>query len=309
MSLSVVLIPVVLVALLLGVVLILVPQRRVLVSVNEQDFPRLSRLRDVNNTARIVGLLVGIAAITILSVIPPGRVGLGIILAPAIFAVTQILATLTAGVLTHDAARTMGTAGLEVRRIGKYLPARLSLLVASTTMILAVAMTWTTAMGVPDDMGRAGRAFSYSFDEFTVTIGPWPGSFYTIPMAVVLGFALVIAGITIGVTVRRPRNASDPEILRVDELVRARAVESVIAALGVAMAGSLFCVSFLVALLAIPQNSVPTLLRLAGWGAVVLEFAAMALTIWCVVLLLLPGAGTRFHTVRGIAVKKSGAAS
>lgn len=312
-SLVVLALPVFAVVILLGVVFIVVPRRRKLVSINEHEFPGLSRLSTVSSMARIVGLLVGIGTLTIIWLLGDAdRWGLTLFLAPAIFALTQIVATLVAGVLTHDAARTRGTAGLEVRRISTYLPTRLSVLVAATTAVLGLALAWATAVGVPDARGRAGRAFSYVIPgepTFTVTIGPWPGSFYSVPLAVALGLVLVIAGIAISVTVRRPRDASHPEIVRVDDLVRARAVESVLAAVGVGVAGTLFLVCILVSLLAIPQNTVPAVLRLPGWSAVALEFAAIAMAIWCTVLLLLPGAGTRVGQAQGRAVKNSEASS
>lgn len=312
-ALVVLVLPLLAVGVLLGITLIAVPRRRKLVAINEHDFPALSQLSAVNSTARVVGLFVGIGALTIIWVLGDVHsLGLTLFLAPAVFALTQILATVVAGVMTHDTARTRGTAGLEVRRIGTYLPKRLSVLVAATTIVLGLAMTWTTVVGVPDHMGHAGRAFSFAIPgepTFTATMGPWPGSFYAFPLAIALGLVLVIAGIAISVTVRRPRDASDPEIVRVDDLVRARAVESVLAAVGVGMAGTLFFVSVLVSNLAIPQNPMPTLLRLVGWSAVVLEFATMAMTIWCVVLLLLPGAGTRLGQAQGRAVEKSEASS
>ena len=313
MPTALIVIPLVLFALLLGTILIMVPRRRALVAINETDFPGLSRLRFVTNMARIIGLLAGIVVVAIIWLVRDlGRSGLSLFLAPAIFALTQIIATLVAGVLTHDAAKTLGTAGLEVRRVGSYLPRRLSALIAATTVVLALALTWTSATGVSDSMGHGGREFSFEIPgeaAVTATIGPWPGSFYSVPLAVALGLVLVVAGIAIIVTIRRPRNASDPEIVRVDDLVRARAVESVLAAVGVAMAGTLFCVSVLVATLAIPQNLVPDLLRLAGWSAVTLEAAAMAITIWCGVLLLLPGAGTRLGKARGRAQETAAEAS
>ncbi len=312
-SFAVLVLPLLAVATLVGVICTSVPRRRKIAVINEQEFPGLSRLRTVNGVARIIGLIVGIGVVTLVWLQRDAyRLGLAIFLVPAIFALTQILATLVAGVLTHDAARTAGSAGLEIRRIGTYLPKRLSVLVAATTVVLALALSWTTGVGVPDDMGRAGRAFSFRASgdpAFTATIGPWPGSFYAVPLTVALSIMLVLAWVAISITVRRPRDASDPEIVRVDDLVRARAVESILAAVGVGVAGTLFLVGVLVSTLAIPQNSVPALLRLAGWSGVLLEFAAMAMAIWCAVLLVLPGADSRLRQSHGSAAAKSEAPS
>ncbi|WP_233557998.1 hypothetical protein [Tessaracoccus antarcticus] len=283
--------PIVAIITLLAAVLIAVPRRRRLVTINEQDFPALARLRSVNTVARVVGLVVGILVVAMLA--NAERLGLGLLLSPAVFALTQVLATLVAGAVTHDAARTRGTAGLEVRRLRPYLPRGLTALAASATVILGLVLAWTTAVGAPDDMGRDGRSFTYSYPCDTVCtagFGPWPGSYYAVPLAVLLAIVVALAVATVLVTVRRPRDASDPEIVRVDDVVRARAVESVVAAVGLASAASLFAVSLLVTNLANPRNVVPLLLRIPGWGALLLTLAALPMTVWCVVILLLPGA-------------------
>ena len=283
--------PIVAIITLLTAVLIAVPRRRRLVTINEHDFPALARLRSVNAAARVVGLVVGILVVVSLS--DAGNLGVGLLLSPAVFALTQILATLVAGILTHDAARTRGTAGLEVRRVRPYLPRGLTVVTASATAVLALVLVWTTAVGSPDDMGRNGRSFTYSYPCDTVCgagFSPWPGSYYTVPLGAVLTLVLVLAVATVLVTVRRPRDASDPEIVRVDDFVRARAVESVVAAVGVASAATLCGVSLLVTHLANPRNVVPLMLRIPGWGAMLLTLAALPLTVWCVVVLLLPGA-------------------
>ncbi|MEO7586737.1 MAG: hypothetical protein ABIS84_01775 [Arachnia sp.] len=283
--------PIVAIITLLALVLIAVPRRRRLVTINEHDFPALARLRSVNAVARVVGLVVGVVVVASLS--GAGRLGLGLLLSPAVFALTQVLATLVAGILTHDAARTRGTAGLEVRRIRPYLPRGLTVLTVSATAVLALVLLWTTAVGAPDDMGRNGRSFTYSYPCDTVceaSFGPWPGSYYTLPLGAVFALVLALAAATVLVTVRRPRDASDPEIVRVDDFVRARAVESVVAAVGVASAATLFAVSLAVTSLGNPRNVVPLILRIPGWGAMLLTLAALPMTVWCVVVLLLPGA-------------------
>ena len=297
-SLVVFVLPFFTVLILLGVVFIAIPRRRTLVAINEQDFPQLARLRSVNTLARVVGLLVGLVVVVPLTLLLPN--GLGVFLSPAIFGAAQILATLVAGILTRDTARTRGTSGLEVRRIRPYLSVGLTRLTVATTALLGVALIWTTAMAVPDDRGVAGRQIAFSYQcsleagqpDGICTRGhtPWPGSFYSIPTFIALLVVILLAVVTIIVTVRRPRNASDPEIVRVDDLVRARAVETVVAAVGFASAATLLGTSLLVAtFLANPSNYVPLPLRMAGWAAMVLTIVAMGTALWCVVLLLLPG--------------------
>ncbi len=301
MSLGIVLVfPLTTVFVLLTVVLIAVPRRRRLVAINEHDFPGLARLRSASTSARIVGLVVGLMVVVPLTV--GLRFGLGVFLAPAVFAATQILATLAAGIITHDAARSPGISGLEVRRIRPYLPKGLTGLTVATTVALAIALAWTTATAEADDMGNVGRAVSFSYPcngECAMGTSPWPGSFYSIPIAVLFAIVSALALATIIVIVRRPRNGSDPEIVRVDDLVRARAVETIVAAVGAGSAVTLLGVSFLVAnFLGNPGNPVPILLRVPGWGAVFLTVGALAMGVWCVVILLLPGATAPFRHSR-----------
>lgn len=306
MWLAVVLVlPLTIVAALLVAVLIAIPRRRSLVAINERDFPELARLRALTTVARIIGVAVGLIVVVSLVITLP--FGLGVFLAPAVFAGTQILAAMISGVVTHGAARTTGTAGLEVRSVNPYLPLGLTVLTASATTLLALALAWTTAMGVPDDMGNLGRKFTYSYPcdgVCTAGFSPWPGSFYSIPVAVLLAIVLILAVVAVLVTVRRPRNASDPEIVRVDDFVRARSVESVVAAVGVAAAGTLLLVSIPVANgLSNPANDIPALLRIPGWGALIIGSAAFAMTVWSVVILLLPGATAPFQQTREDAEK------
>ncbi len=281
------------IGLLLLAVLVIVPRRRKLVALDADAFPSLARLRNVTLTSRIIGVVLGIIAI--LAVNSIGRHGLGAMLAPAVFAATQILATLAAGIITHNTARTPGTAGLEVRRVRSYLPTALTTLTASVTVLLATALVWTTVVASADDRGIAGRAFTWyypcEYDSCSSASTPWPGSFYSGPLAIALIIVLIAAATTIIVTVRRPRNASDPEILRVDDVIRSRSVESVIAAVGVAIAGSLFAVSVLIGVTLGPASSdIHGALRGVGVSAAVIAVASLILMSWCVVVLLLPGA-------------------
>lgn len=296
MSVELLLLPMLAVVGLLILVLVVVPRRRKLVAVNELQFPGLARLRATNSAARVAA--VGVGLIVVVTLVIFMDLGLGVFQSPFAFSGIQILAILMAGLVSRDAARTPGVSGLEIRRVRPYLPVGLTRLVGSVFVVLVAALVWTTAVGSPDTLGNAGRNFTYlypcRYEKCGTSFGPWPGSFYSIPVMILLAVVLVVAVTAVVVTVRRPRNASDPEIVRVDEVVRARAVESIIASLGLASAVTLFAVSFLVANgLGNPLNDVPASLRIPGWFAVTLAFGSLAVAIWCTVVLLLPG-GTRF---------------
>ena len=97
------------------------------------------------------------------------------------------------------------TAAVEVRRVGDYLPRRLGWAVAAAGGLLLVLVVATTAAGSPDDLGRAGRSLVRQCTPGIVeSHGPWPGLFYTGPLAVVVLAGLVLAGVALRAIVRRP---------------------------------------------------------------------------------------------------------
>src|SRR3712207_4896776 len=90
------------------------------------------------------------------------------------------------------------SAALEVRRARNYLPRRLTAAVAGTGALLAVVLTATTATGSADDLGRAGRSLVRRCSAVQGgASGPWPGSFYALPLALMVVVGLVLAAIAL----------------------------------------------------------------------------------------------------------------
>lgn len=290
--LSILAVALVLVLVTLVVMFVAIPRRRRLVTIDESGFPRLAHLRRVTTLVRILGFAAGLIAVAV--VVRIGELGLGLLLAPAIFAALQILAVVVADLIARRSATTPGVAGLEVRSMRAYLPRALGIATLVALVALALTLGWSTAVGSADDMGRAGRSLSFEYPcdgECFASMGPWPGSYYSIPLALSILFVIAMAVAAASVTVRRPRDASNAEIVRVDDLIRSRATESAIAAVGFAVAGSLMAVCVLVSRLAARgQNITPLALLVAGWAAVAVAVAAFAMSVWCAVVLLLPGA-------------------
>ncbi|MET9018419.1 hypothetical protein ABZV93_00400 [Actinopolymorpha sp. NPDC004070] len=277
----------------LAVALWAVPRRRALVAVDEAAHPGLARLRRSTLLGRWLALAGGaIAAVVAAST---GGLGRGFALAPTVFGAVQIVGVLAADLLARDDARTPGTAGLEIRRVRDFVPAGLVRLVAAAGAVLAVFLGWAGAVAGPDNLGRPGRALTYSCVEGCDhgTLGPWPGSYYSVPMAAALLGVLVLAAIAVRVTVRRPRNGASPEIVAVDDVVRRRSVESVLAAVGVAFTGSLAGTALLsgARLAGLGPNRGPVALQVAGWSLLGVGLVALVCLVWCLVVLLLPGAG------------------
>ena len=187
----IVLLPLVAVAATLVVVLVAVPRRRALVAVNKAEFPGLAHLRRSTLLTRPLALLLGLAVTAPVTMF--GRLGQGVALVPAAFAAVQILGVLAADTVARNDARTPGSAGLEVRRLREVLPVPLTQLTTLAAGALTFLLTWATVVASPDDRGLAGRWLSYTCaDDCTGgALGPWPGSFYAVPMAMAwmsLGF-------------------------------------------------------------------------------------------------------------------------
>ncbi|MFD2082528.1 hypothetical protein SAMN05421678_10226 [Actinopolymorpha cephalotaxi] len=276
----------------LAVVWWVVPRRRALVAVDEAAHPGLARLRRSTLVGRLLALVAGATAAVVTA--STGGLGRGFALAPAAFAAVLIVGVLAADLAARDDARTPGTAGLEVRRVRDLLAPGLVRLAATVGVVLAVFLGWAGVVAVPDDLGRAGRALTYNCVEGCDfgTLSPWPGSYYSVPMAAALLGVLLLAGIAVGVTVRRPRNGASPEIVAVDDVVRRRSVESALAAVGVAFTGSLAGTALLsgVRLAGLGPDRGPVALQVAGWVLLLAGLAALVCLVWCLVVLLLPGA-------------------
>ena len=142
---------------------------------------------------RLAGLGVGIGVGIVAAQLDV--LGRGLMLAVPLCALC-ILVGVVIGELRITAPRgPVRSAGLEVRRIRDYLPRRLTRVVAAATVLLVLVLGMTTAAGSPDDLGRAGRTLARQCSALVGTaVGPWPGSFYTAPLATVVLAGLVLAG-------------------------------------------------------------------------------------------------------------------
>lgn len=275
-------------AVALGLALARGPRRRAVDDTGDPAATRgLARLRAAALWSRCAALAVGVVLVVLLSRL--GGLGRGLMLAPAAFGGAQVLGVLVADLAARGSARTPGVAALEVRRVRDFVPRGLLTLGAVTAVALAALLAWTVSLGVPDDLGRAGRALGYSCGAgCTGRRGPWPGSYYAVPLLEALCAVVLLAVLALAATVRRPRNGADEQIRRVDGAVRRRAAESVLAGVGVAVAGSL-CGVALVAAGTARHPDVPTSVAVGGWCATGGGVLGLAMLAWSAALLLVPG--------------------
>ncbi|MDQ2738946.1 MAG: hypothetical protein M3Y35_10110, partial [Actinomycetota bacterium] len=103
-------------------------------------------------------------------------------------------------------------------------------------------------MASPDDQGRVGRSLSRTCDAiFSEVSGPWVGSFYSVPLAIIVAVGLVLAGAVLRRILLRPRPQDLVGRLGEDNFMRRRAASAVTGACGVLIALPLLGVASLTA--------------------------------------------------------------
>lgn len=235
-----------------------------------------------------------LGAVAAWSVAGAGTLGRGPMLAPAAFGLV-----LLGGVLVGELAirpRTTGrrSATLVARRVRDVLPRRTAVAVAVAAVVLLVLLATTTALGSPDDLGRAGRSLSGSCSPRTsFGAGPWPGSFYAAPLAASVVGGLLVAALVLRRVVGRPAVTGSAELRGADAVLRRRAGEAVTAACGVLVSAPLAGVLAITVMTGshhdCPSAAGVVALVVAG----VLVPGATALLGWCVAVLVVPGASLR----------------
>jgi hypothetical protein len=162
------------------------------------------------------------------------HLGRGILMAAPIFGLCVLTGVLAGEMSVRPPSGPTRTAVLSVRRMGDYLPRVLAGTVAALTGLLLTLLTATTASGSPDDLGRAGRSLERTCSTvMTEGAGPWPGSFYSLPLVGLVLAGLLTAYVTLGRIIARPRSGSDPIQVAADDRRRRRAARTVTGACGI----------------------------------------------------------------------------
>lgn len=251
--------------------------------------PHSDRLRGVARRTRHwrrVGMLLGLGVAA--AALRTGSLGRGVMLAAPLFAVCVLTGVVVGELRVTAPSGPTRSASLELRRLRDYLPVRLGAVVTAAGGLLAVVLALTTAAAAPDDLGRAGRSlFRQCTSLSSESGGPWPGSFYSVPLAVTVGAGVLLAAVALHLVVRRPRQAEDPAA---DDALRRQAAEAVTAAAGLLVAVPFAGISVVAGL-----QLLGTSCRPVGWTAaavvlLVLTPLLVALACWCVTVLAAPGA-------------------
>jgi hypothetical protein len=238
-----------------------------------------------------LGLGVVVAAVTAVTA-TVGLYNLGAMLAPTVFGLCVIGGVVVGELTTIPRRQGVRTAALERRTLGDYLPRRLAGLVAASTLALGAVLVTTTLMGSADDQGRAGRFLTRQCSaEIWARNGPWPGSFYSVPLGIAVMVGLLGAAVALGTVVLRPRGGSDPDLVVADDVLRRGSAEAVVAATGVMVAASLSGVALVAGLRLIGVVCPPASWTILGVALLAVGALMLLLTSWCLALLL---AGWRF---------------
>ncbi|MEV6931932.1 hypothetical protein AB0M46_46615 [Dactylosporangium sp. NPDC051485] len=250
--------------------------------------PAAERIRRTTGRWRWAGLALGAAVAVAAGGYDP--LGRGVLLAAPLFGLC-VLAGVVAGesrVVVRPASSTR-QAALETRQVRHYLPRRPFRAVSAAGTALAVLLAATTATGSADDLGRAGRALAYDCGEFAGATGPWAGSFYSLPLALVAGLGVLIAALAMHRLVGRPRPQAPAGDLVRDDAERRRSATAVTGACGVLVAIPLIGVSLFTAAGLLSNPCRPAWWTAAAWGLFLLVPAWTVLLGWSAVAVLRPG--------------------
>src|SRR5690625_2377594 len=163
--------------------------------------------------------------------------GRGTMLIPAVIGLFGVVGVGLAETVVRPRAPT-GTrsASLVPRRVIDYAPRGLATTVGGVAAGHLATLALTTASASADDMGRPGRAIAAVCGPLSSSAGPYPGSFYSMPLALLLGLTALAAAAALVAVARRPRGFA--EDAAADDVLRRRSATRILAALGACIAGS-----------------------------------------------------------------------
>lgn len=237
---------------LVGLVVALL--RRVVLTVGVNEHSGVVEIARHTRRWRVVGLVLGVGAAVALAVVGEQVDALGRVtaLAPTVLGAGVLLGTIAGELTARPAVGIRRSAAVETRTLRSILPRLRAVVLGVSTTLLAAALAIGAAWGSSDDMGRAGRSFSESCtvldpDLGAVVVGssrgPWPGSFYAVPLAVAL---VVLAGL-VAMALRAIVNRARPDLdsRGLDTVLRCWSVGNVLTAATVTVLGTLGPVALL----------------------------------------------------------------
>lgn len=170
------------------------------------------------------------------------------------------------------------TASLAPRRVTDYVPRALGTAVAGIAMLHLGTLALTTTTGSADDMGRAGRQIAAQCGNTGSAAGPYPGSFYSVPLMAMLLAICLVAAAALSAVARRPRGFAPDEVG--DDELRLRSTTRVLAAVGAAVAASQVGIAFYAGTAMLRMDCQSAWMPPVGWALMASTLAALLLLVW-----------------------------
>lgn len=278
------------VVLVAAAALLLVTDRRVAVgpggtAASEAMRPIVRR----STVMRLAGLGIGLAAAAAtLTAAPPNWLGLEAALAAPAFTLC-----LLAGVLIGELSGTIPTgpdraAPIEVRSVRSYLPRFMTGSAVALGAALAILLTVTSRMGTADDMSRAGRFLTLTCQDLEASSGPWPGVYYSLPIAASILIGIAVAAPALHAVTRRRRPAAGDAVRAVDDDARRASARTIVAACGVLVAAPLTGTGLFSGMAMIGNACATATITALGWTALALGLTAFIATCRFAAVAVLP---------------------
>ena len=271
---------------------------------DEAAYPGLAHLHNATLSARRIGLLLGVAAFLVVLQLP----GWLPALAPVTAGVILVAAIMTGQWLAYRSAQAVGVAAVERRTLGDYLPRREVLVGTLVAALLALGSAVATLTASADDSGER-RFFNFQcvetwYDQGTlvprVTTGwtdQFPGDYYQVPLWIGLLVLVALGAVALDMIVRRPRNGSDPELVRVDDALRRQSAEGVVGAVGLVFAASLVGLLYRAGV-AVGAGDCDPVLGATSFALGVASLLALLPACWFAIRVLVPGDGSPAKALR-----------
>ena len=223
-------------------------RNRVVVTVAPTEHGDVVEIARHTRRWRMVGLLIGAVAALVLLDAGQRLDALGRVsaLAPAALGASVLIGTIAGELTARPAVGIRRTATVETRTVKAVLPKVLSTVLAVASALLVAALAIGAAWGSADDMGRPGRIFTQTCTVLDPDLGPvlmssgrgpWPGSFYVVPITVALVVLTGLVALALRAIVTRPRPGLDSHAL--DTMLRRWSVGNVLTAATVTVLGTL----------------------------------------------------------------------
>lgn len=215
--------------------------------------------------------------------------GRGTMLVPAVLGLFVVAGVgLGEAVVRPQRPAGLRTASLAPRRVAEFLPRVLTTAVGGIAVVHLATLALTTVTASGDDMGRAGRQVAARCGDMGSSAGPYPGSFYSVPLILLLLFIGLAATAALMAVVRRPRGFAPEEVG--DAVLRQRSTTRVVAAAGATVAASQVGIAFFAGGALLRMDCQGAWMDPTGWALLASVPLALLLLGWFLGRIVTPGA-------------------